>query len=156
MVAANETSPEIKLAGRYCRRGTFATSVSLVVQKNVDNVIPLGRRLSRPRRDDEYSIFRMQPLVNNLYQGMSLDPLISLYYERARWYSPSLGVWVIQYPLQYINGTNTYQLVMGNPVDAVDPKGLGYAVVLGSLTGQISWVPGPSLVIQPPPAAAGV
>ena len=31
------------------------------------------------------------PLVNNLFQGMANDPVTGLYYERARWYSPSLG-----------------------------------------------------------------
>ena len=63
------------------------------------------------------------PIVNNLYQGMSLDPVTGLYNERARWYSPSLGTWISQDPLQYINGANTYQFVMGNPVDRVDFTG---------------------------------
>ena len=63
------------------------------------------------------------PIVNNLYQGMSLDPVTGLYNERARWYSPSLGTWISQDPLQYINGANTYQFVMGNPVASVDPTG---------------------------------
>ena len=63
------------------------------------------------------------PLVQNLYQGMAQDPVTGLYYERARWHSPSLGTWIIQDPLQYINGANTYQFVMGNPVSHVDPAG---------------------------------
>ena len=64
-----------------------------------------------------------QPLANNLYQGMSLDPITGLYYERARWYSPSLGTWISQDPLQYINGANTYQYVGSSPVGRVDPSG---------------------------------
>ncbi len=64
------------------------------------------------------------PMVNNLYQGMSLDPVTGLYYERARWYSPSLGTWISQDPAGYINGADTYQFVTGNPVNAVDPAGL--------------------------------
>ncbi len=63
------------------------------------------------------------PIVNNLYQGMTLDPVTGLYYERARWYSPSLGTWISQDPLSYINGANTYQFVMSNPVGGVDPSG---------------------------------
>ncbi len=66
-------------------------------------------------------------MVNNLYQGMSLDPITGLYYERARWYSPSLGMWISQDPLQYINGANTYQFVGSDPVEAVDPGGLSPA-----------------------------
>ncbi|EQD33997.1 YD repeat protein, partial [mine drainage metagenome] len=65
-----------------------------------------------------------QPLVDNLYQGMTLDPVTGLYYERNRNYSPSLGTWISQDSLQYINGANTYQFVMSNPVNATDPLGL--------------------------------
>ena len=64
------------------------------------------------------------PLVNNLFQGMANDPVTGLYYERARWYSPSLGTWISQDPMQYINGANTYQFVMSNPVEAMDSLGL--------------------------------
>ena len=64
------------------------------------------------------------PYVNNLYQGMSQDPVTGLYYERARWYSTSLGTWISQDPAGYINGADTYQFVMSNPAGAVDPSGL--------------------------------
>ena len=65
-----------------------------------------------------------QPLVNNLYQGMALDAVTGLYYERARDYSPSLGRWKEQDPAQFINGANTYQFVEGSPVGNVDTEGL--------------------------------
>ena len=64
------------------------------------------------------------PIVNNLYQGMTFDPVTGLYYERHRNYSPSLGTWTSQDPAGYINGANTYQFVMSNPVGNVDPSGL--------------------------------
>ena len=63
------------------------------------------------------------PMVNNLYQGMPLDPVTGLYYERARWYSPSLGTWISQDPAGYINGADTYQFVESDPVELVDPWG---------------------------------
>ena len=74
-------------------------------------------------------------MVNNLYQGMSYDAVTGLYYERARWYSPSLGTWISQDPLQYINGADTYQFVVGNPIIGTDPTGL-------------------TMVAEPPPAPA--
>ncbi|MGC9260099.1 MAG: hypothetical protein ACP5I8_08495 [Phycisphaerae bacterium] len=37
-----------------------------------------------------------QPMVNNLYLGMTLDSVTGLYYERNRNYSPSLGIWISQ------------------------------------------------------------
>ena len=64
------------------------------------------------------------PLVQNLYQGMLQDPVTGLYYERYRNYSPTLGTWISQDPLSYINGANTYQFVMSNPAGRVDPWGL--------------------------------
>ncbi len=67
------------------------------------------------------------PLASNLYQGMTLDPVTGLYYARNRNYSPSLGRWINQDPLQYINGANTYQFVVSNPVGNVDPWGLSTA-----------------------------
>jgi RHS repeat-associated protein len=65
-----------------------------------------------------------QPLVNNLYQGMTLDAVTGLYYERNRDYSPSLGRWMEQDPAQYINGANTYQFVDSSPVGNVDASRL--------------------------------
>ena len=55
---------------------------------------------------------------------MTLDSVTGLYYERNRNYSPSLGTWTSQDPLQYINGANAYQFVMGNPVGNRDASGL--------------------------------
>ena len=87
-----------------------------------------------------------QPTVDNLYQGMTLDSVTDLYYARNRNYDPSLGSVlrqepksrlsagvahreINQYPLQYINGANTYQFVVSNPVNAVDPWGLAFQLV---------------------------
>ena len=64
-----------------------------------------------------------QPLVNALYQGMQYDPITGLYYGRARWYSPSLGRWISQDQVGYVNGANAYQMEMGGPVDRLDPQG---------------------------------
>ena len=64
------------------------------------------------------------PAVDNLYQGMTLDSVTGLYYARSRNYSPSLGRWINQDPAGYINGANTYQFVMSNPVGNLDPLGL--------------------------------
>ena len=55
-----------------------------------------------------------------LYQGGRQDAATGLYLFQHRNYSPSLGTWTSQDPLQYINGANTYQFVMGNPVGRTD------------------------------------
>jgi RHS repeat-associated protein len=64
-----------------------------------------------------------QPISDYLYQGMTLDAVTGLYYERFRNYSPSLGTWISQDPLQYVNGANTYQFVESSPVGKVDAAG---------------------------------
>jgi RHS repeat-associated protein len=63
---------------------------------------------------------------------MTLDPVTGLYYARNRNYSPTLGRFISQDPLQYINGANTYQFVMGNPVNRVDPWGRVGVGVIGT------------------------
>ena len=98
-----------------------------------------------------------QPMTDYLYQGMSLDPVTGLYYERNRNYSPSLGVWTSQDPLQYINGANTYQFVGSDPVGMVDPGGtlrLYPGTVTGPiLVGQPTWVKVSPPNIRVPPGA---
>ena len=71
------------------------------------------------------------PAVDNLYQGMTLDPMTGLYYARNRNYSPSLGRWINQDPAGYINGANTYQFVESNPAGNVDPWGLDVEEEIG-------------------------
>ena len=51
------------------------------------------------------------------------DSDFSRHYARNRNYSPSIGRSISQDPLQFINGANTYQFVMSNPVGNVDPAG---------------------------------
>ncbi len=65
-----------------------------------------------------------QPISDYLYQGMTLDAVTGLYYARNRNYSPSLGVWILQDPLQYVNGADRYQFVESSPVSGNDPLGL--------------------------------
>ncbi len=74
------------------------------------------------------------PMVNNLYQGMPLDPVTGLYYERARWYSTSLGTWISQDPAGYINGADTYQFNLGSPTSYVDPTGFNVYTEHGSIS----------------------
>ena len=76
---------------------------------------------------------RTQPPINHLYQGLTLDAVTGLYYERNRDYSPSPGRWMEQDPAHYINGANTYQFVDSSPVGNVDPGGLKYTMTGGDM-----------------------
>lgn len=49
----------------------------------------------------------------------------NLYYMRARYYDANLGRFISEDPAGFVDGTNLYAYVGGNPVMAVDPSGLG-------------------------------
>lgn len=58
------------------------------------------------------------------YTGQRFDPETSLYYFRARHYSPLLGRFMQADPSGYSAGTNLYAYVANDPLNAVDPLGL--------------------------------
>ena len=118
MVAINEILL-LGCTGEECGGDTGTRPDSRVRHRNAENRAPVTRNHCLT-----------QPLVNNLYQGMTLDAVTGLYYERNRDYSPTLGRWMEQDPAQFINGANTYQFVNSSPVGMVDPEGL-YSETLG-------------------------
>ncbi len=114
MVAINKILlPEC--VGEGCGAETDICPDSRVHRRNAENRAPTTRNHRHT-----------QPLVNNLYQGMTLDAVTGQYYERNRDYSPSLGRWMEQDPAQYINGANTYQFVDSSPVGNVDAEGTSW------------------------------
>ena len=129
MVAINKILlPEC--TGEGCGGKAGICTDSRVHRRNAENRVPATRNRCRT-----------QPLVNNLYQGMTLDAMPGLYYERNRDYSPSLGRWMEQDPAQFINGANTYQFVDSSPVGNVDAEGasLGWWVAfVGNLPGAVT------------------
>ena len=100
-----------------------------------DNDIRTDSRVHRRNADWSTPPAGTQPLVNNLYQGMTLDAVTGLYYERFRNYSPTLGRWTSQDPLGYIDGANTYQFVDSSPVGNVDAGGASLWTALGGALG---------------------
>ena len=111
MVAINKILlPEC--TGEGCGGKAGICTDSRVHRRNAENRVPATRNRCRT-----------QPLVNNLYQGMTLDAMTGLYYERNRDYSPSLGRWMEQDPAQFINGANMYQFVNSSPEGNVDAWG---------------------------------
>jgi RHS repeat-associated protein len=76
-----------------------------------------------------------------LYTGREWDGETSLYYYRARYYSPKLGRFLQRDPIGYASDLNIYRYVRNNPLNFVDPYGLvtvnigfdfGFGVVLGA------------------------
>lgn len=62
------------------------------------------------------------PSPNTLqYAGRENDG--TLYYNRARYYSPGLGRFLSQDPIGFGGGINLYAYVGGNPIQFIDPSG---------------------------------
>jgi RHS repeat-associated protein len=59
-----------------------------------------------------------------LFTGHPLDGETGLYYARARYLQPTLGVWLNPDPQGYTDGMNVYEYCTSNPMTATDPSGL--------------------------------
>ena len=195
MVAANGKNSNRRPGGFASRRrSSLCRSVISVADRPVDCLTALchdDRQSRFPLRSPplprgsknfvspwlcgEKSISGTQTLANNLYQGMALDPVTGLYYERARWYrtgqaglrqepksSRRIGTGSVhreisQDPLSYINGANTYQFVGDGPVGRVDASGLAvlYGVVdpTGSAFGVFPNSGGHAIIVISDPAS---
>ncbi|MPZ76801.1 MAG: toxin [Deltaproteobacteria bacterium] len=57
------------------------------------------------------------------YTGEERDEETGLYYHGARYYACWLGRWTAVDPARFVDGTNIYALVKGNPIKLLDPDG---------------------------------
>ncbi|MCY2950517.1 MAG: RHS repeat-associated core domain-containing protein [Planctomycetota bacterium] len=58
------------------------------------------------------------------HQGGRYDSISGLYNFRMRDYSPTLGRWMQQDPMGYVDGMSLYEYVRSEPVASLDPSGL--------------------------------
>ncbi len=82
-----------------------------------------------------------------LFTAREFDQQTSLYYYRARYYSPSLGRFLSRDPLSYLPDANLYRYVNNNPVNFIDP--LGFTLTGGSIGPTILHHPAPDIVPLP-------
>ncbi|MDJ0843851.1 RHS repeat-associated core domain-containing protein [Crocosphaera sp.] len=71
-------------------------------------------------------------LIDNpyLFTGRRYDEETGLYYYRARYYDADQGRFISRDPFNYVDGTNLYQYVKGQPIFYTDPS--GRAITLAS------------------------
>jgi RHS repeat-associated protein len=67
------------------------------------------------------------------FTGREWDPEIGLYYYRARYYDPKVGAFIGEDPIgpadRALDELNAYRYVGNDPVNRLDPTGLGYQKV---------------------------
>ena len=58
------------------------------------------------------------------YTSREWDSEVSLYFHRARYYSPEIGRFLSEDPIQFKSGNNFSSYVHNNPINFIDPFGL--------------------------------
>lgn len=81
------------------------------------------RSLQKVGPEDPPREVPFNPLCPFIYTGRRYDSETSLYFYRARYYSPDLGRFIGRDPKDYIEGMGLYQYTMSNPIIGLDPDG---------------------------------
>jgi len=58
------------------------------------------------------------------YTGREFDSETGLYFNRARYYDPSVGRFISEDPVGFLGGINKYAYVLNRPINFSDPSGL--------------------------------
>ena len=76
----------------------------------------------------DYSQVRSETAIGNdyLFTGRRYDPETGNHYYRNRYYSPTLGRFLQNDPLGYVDGMNMYQYCGDNALYWIDPMGLNW------------------------------
>ena len=80
------------------------------------------------------------------YTGREFDSETMLYFMRARYFDPSSGRFLSEDPITFSGGMNFYRYARNNPVNLVDPFGLGPGAP--AIPFPIPWIP-PYPIVSP-------
>jgi RHS repeat-associated protein len=72
------------------------------------------------------------------YTGREFDTETGLYFDRARYFDPTTGRFISEDPIRFSGGVNFYRYVGNNPINLIDPFGLGpWGTGIGGVVGGI-------------------
>ena len=90
--------------------------------------LPFITDLNNDTPPDPTTSFLNQPYS---FQGREWDPVLRMFYFRARYYDPALGRFISQDPERYSDSPNLYQSFLNSPLNLGDPLGLRVGSVSG-------------------------
>jgi RHS repeat-associated protein len=97
-----------------------ATPTGTILERHT--YTPYGQRTVR---DANWNVQANTTLANNVgHQGLTQDAETGLYYNRARYFHSTLGLFTQRDPLGYVDGGSLVEYEGGRPVGLVDPSGL--------------------------------
>lgn len=76
------------------------------------------------RRYDVFGNFELGATNGYAFTGREWDSEIGLYYYRARFYDPKVGIFISEDPVDFRDGLTRYAYVLSNPPNLIDPEGL--------------------------------
>jgi RHS repeat-associated protein len=89
---------------------------------------PLGNMVNKYAYDEFGKVLSQEEAVENPFKYVGqfgvMDEGNGLFYMRARYYDPEVGIFISKDPIGFAGGLNLYGYVQNNPVNLIDPEGL--------------------------------
>jgi RHS repeat-associated protein len=145
-IAGNQEIAEYDASGNLLRRYVYGSGLDepLVTIDAVGNhfyhftdglgsVLALANTSGQLVEKHAYSAYGLASSTTGTafqFAGRRVDPETGLYYNRARYYSPSLGRFLQTDPIGTDGGTNLYAYAGSDPTNSIDPTGLDTVVII--------------------------
>ena len=135
-----EQSQKTPITVRHYHCDHLGTPIALSDQEK--NIVWAAKLDPWGNVEEEFNPHRIEQSIR--LPGQHHDRDTGLYYNRHRYYDPTIGAYVNQDPIGYWGGMNLFGYVEGKPLAAIDPRGLQAYMCAAGLPAWCSNSPPPS------------